>query len=117
MFLSHFKSCYHVAVTQIVHVKLKQPYCKKRILTMKIKRLLKKAISNPDNIHFTEVIGLAEAFGFKLSRVKGSHHIFIHHQTRELLNFQNVSGMAKPYQVKQLLKIVEKYNLRLGETK
>ena len=117
MFLSHFKSCYHVAVTQIVHVKLKQPHCKKRILTMKIKRLLKKAISNPDNIRFSEIIGLAEAFGFKLSRVKGSHHIFIHHQTRELLNFQNVSGMAKPYQVKQLLKIVEKYNLRLGETK
>ncbi|NLJ50143.1 MAG: type II toxin-antitoxin system HicA family toxin [Candidatus Atribacteria bacterium] len=82
---------------------------------MKIKKLLQKAISNPENIRFTEVICLAEAFGFKLSRVKGSHHIFIHYQIKELLNFQNVSGMAKPYQVKQLLKIVEKYNLRLGE--
>ena len=83
---------------------------------MKSKRLLQKAISNPENIRFTEVISLAEAFGFKLSRVKGSRHIFIHHQIRELLNFQNVSGMAKSYQVKQLQKIVEKYNLRLGET-
>ena len=83
---------------------------------MKIKRLLQKAISNPDNIRFSEIIILAEAFGFKLSRVKGSHHIFIHHQIRELLNFQNVSGMAKPYQVKKLLKIAEKYNLCLGET-
>jgi len=30
---------------------------------------------------------------------------------KELLNFQNVGGKAKPYQVKQFLKIVEKYNL------
>ena len=42
---------------------------------MKSKRLLQKAISNPENMRFTEIISLAEAFGFKLSRVKGSHHI------------------------------------------
>ncbi len=29
-----------------------------------------------------------------------------------MLDFQNVKGMAKPYQVKQLLKVVEKYNLK-----
>lgn len=29
----------------------------------------------------------------------------------ELLNFQNVNGKAKPYQVKQFIKIIEKYNL------
>jgi hypothetical protein len=28
-----------------------------------------------------------------------------------MLNFQNVKGKAKPYQVKQLLKVVEKYKL------
>jgi len=28
-----------------------------------------------------------------------------------MLNFQNVGGKAKPYQVKQLIKIIEKYNL------
>jgi hypothetical protein len=27
----------------------------------------------------------------------------------ELLNFQNVKGKAKPYQVKQFIKIIEKY--------
>ena len=30
---------------------------------------------------------------------------------REMLNFQNVKGKAKPYQVKQFLKIVENYRL------
>jgi hypothetical protein len=27
------------------------------------------------------------------------------------MNFQNVKGKAKPYQVRQLIKIIEKYNL------
>jgi hypothetical protein len=35
----------------------------------------------------------------------------------ELINLQNVKGKAKPYQVKQLLKIAERYNLHLEEEK
>jgi hypothetical protein len=40
---------------------------------------------------------------------------FVHPQVRELLNLQEVRGKAKPYQVSQFLKLVEKYNLELGE--
>jgi len=29
----------------------------------------------------------------------------------EILNFQDVEGKAKPYQVRQLIKIIEKYGL------
>jgi len=29
----------------------------------------------------------------------------------EILNFQDVKGRAKPYQVRQLLKVIRKYNL------
>jgi len=47
------------------------------------------------------------------SRVNGSHHIFVHSEVRELLNLQEVKGKAKPYQVKQLLSLVERYNLIL----
>jgi len=79
------------------------------------KHLLQKALSKPENIRFKEVISLAEAFGFHLSRENGSHHIFIHPVIEELLNFQDVNGMAKPYQVKQLLKIVERYNVHLED--
>ena len=32
---------------------------------------------------------------------------------RNLLNLQDVNGQAKPYQVRQLLKLVERYNLKL----
>jgi len=48
-----------------------------------------------------------------LSRAKGSHHIFVHPRVRELLNLQNVGGKAKPYQILQFLRLVERYNLTM----
>ena len=77
------------------------------------KKLLQKIISGSSNVRFKEAVRLAEAFGFKLDRISGSHHIFVHPGIPELLNLQNVDGKAKPYQMKQLIKIVEKHNLRM----
>jgi len=53
----------------------------------------------------------AELFGFELRGGKGSHRIFVKDGVREMLNFQEVKGKAKPYQVKQFIKIIESYNL------
>jgi predicted RNA binding protein YcfA (HicA-like mRNA interferase family) len=78
------------------------------------RRLLKKALSSPANLRFEEACALARSFGFHLSRVSGSHHIFARQGVRELVNLQEVGGKAKPYQVKQLLDLVERYNLSLG---
>jgi hypothetical protein len=78
------------------------------------RKLLKKALSSPANLRFEEACALARAFGFRPSRVRGSHHIFAHQNVRELVNLQEVEGRAKPYQVKQLLTLVERYNLSLG---
>ena len=80
-------------------------------------KLLQKALSSPANLRFEEACALARAFGFHPSRVKGSHHIFAHPSVRELVNLQEVRGKAKPYQVKQLLVLVEGYNLTLGGNK
>jgi predicted RNA binding protein YcfA (HicA-like mRNA interferase family) len=81
---------------------------------MNPKKLLKKALSSPANLRFEEIFALAKAFGFHLSRINGSHHIFVHPAVRELLNLQDVAGKAKPYQVRQLLNLVERYNLSIG---
>ena len=81
---------------------------------MNPRKLLKKALSSPANLRFEEACALARAFGFRLSRVSGSHPIFAHQNVRELVNLQEVEGKAKPYQVKQLLALVERYNLSLG---
>ena len=61
------------------------------------------------------MLTLAEAFGFRQARVTGSHHIFVHTGVRELLNLQDVKGKAKPYQIRQFLQLVERYNLMLEE--
>jgi len=66
-------------------------------------------------VKFSDMVALIEAFGFRLSRVSGSHHIYVHADIPELVNLQNVDGQAKPYQIRQLLKLVERYNLLLED--
>ncbi len=82
---------------------------------VKKRKLLQKAIFSPKNVRFDELVVLAEAFGFRLSRVTGSHHIFVHPEVTELINLQNVGGRAKPYQIRQFLRLVERYNLTMGD--
>ena len=40
------------------------------------RKLLRKALASPNNLRFGEMTALTEAFGFKLSRTSGSHHIY-----------------------------------------
>jgi hypothetical protein len=47
--------------------------------------------------------------------VSGSHYIYAHPDVRELVNLQNDRGKAKPYQIRQFLKLVEEYNLQLED--
>lgn len=82
---------------------------------MKPRKLLEKIIGGSRNIRFTDMQQLVEAFGFTLVRVSGSHHIFTHPDIPELINMQKVGGQAKPYQIRQFLKIVEEYNIMLQE--
>jgi hypothetical protein len=82
---------------------------------MKKRKLLQKLLSGSGNIRFSEAVSCAQAFGFRLSRIAGGHHIFVHPDVPELVNLQNVAGQAKPYQVKQLLEIIERYDLRLED--
>ena len=67
--------------------------------------------NNQKNVLFNNMCNIAEAFGFRFRGGKGSYRIYVKEGVVELLNFQNVNGKAKPYQVKQFIKIIEKYNL------
>lgn len=59
---------------------------------MKPRQTLAKALAGSKNIRFSDMVALVEAFGFRLSRVSGSHHIFVHPDVPELVNLQNVGG-------------------------
>ena len=78
---------------------------------MKKRKSYEEIKRNPKNIRFQRICKVAEVFGFTMRKGKGSHHIFVHSEIEELLNFQNIGGKAKPYQVKQLIKIIERYGL------
>ncbi|MEA3282019.1 MAG: type II toxin-antitoxin system HicA family toxin [Euryarchaeota archaeon] len=66
---------------------------------------------NSKNVRFAVICRAAEVFGFRHKGGKGSHRIYVKKGVREMLNFQNVKGKAKPYQVKQFLKVVDRYKL------
>ena len=80
---------------------------------MNKRKLLQKLLSGSRNIRFSEAVAGAEMFGFRLLRINGSHHIFAHPEVSELVNLQDVNGKAKPYQVKQLLQLIERYDLTM----
>jgi hypothetical protein len=82
---------------------------------MKPHKILAKVLASPANVRFAEMQRLVEAFGFRLLRVSASHHIYGRAGLSELLNLQEVHGKAKPYQVRQFLKLVERYNLSIEE--
>ena len=82
---------------------------------MNKRKLLDKILSGSKNVRFDDLVALVEGFGFRLSRVRGSHHIFVHPDVREILNLQNHEGQAKPYQVRQFLDLVERYHLKLED--
>jgi len=80
---------------------------------MNKRRVLEKMLAGTKNLRFSELVGLVEALGFRLARVNGSHHIFTHPGVQERINLQDVRGQAKPYQIRQVLEIIEDYGLTL----
>ena len=83
---------------------------------MNRKKLLIRLTSGAlQNVSFKDMINLMNGFGFQVKNVSGSHYVFTHSDIPELLNLQEVRGEAKPYQIRQLLKLVEKYNLILED--
>jgi predicted RNA binding protein YcfA (HicA-like mRNA interferase family) len=67
------------------------------------------------NVRFRDMVRVLESLGFRLRRTHGSHHIYARPDVPELINLQNVGGEAKPYQIRQVLRLVERYSLRLEE--
>ncbi len=82
---------------------------------MKKRKLLEKLLSGSKNIQFNDMVGLIQGFGFSLSRINGSHHIFTHPDVPDFINIQNRKGQVPPYQVRQFLSLIEQYNLQLED--
>ncbi len=79
--------------------------------------LYNKALNSPNNLSFKELCSLVEAVGFVFKRGKGSHKIYKNEKIKgleALVNIQNFKGKAKPYQVKQVIGLIERFGLLPG---
>ncbi len=65
------------------------------------------------NIRFADLQALLVDLRFS-ERIKGSHHIFTRSDVAEILNLQPRGSFAKPYQVKQVRKVIVRYKLEEG---
>jgi predicted RNA binding protein YcfA (HicA-like mRNA interferase family) len=80
------------------------------------RKLFLKALNNPLGLRFGDFTRLVEAFGFRLLRINGSHHVFARAGIQEIVNAQPTKdGKAEEYQVRQFLRLVERYGLRMEE--
>lgn len=79
--------------------------------------LLRLSSGSVTNVDFSDAQLLLEALGFEEVRVTGSHHVYVRVDIPEQLNLQDRRGQAKPYQLRQLIALVRRYNLRIEEKK
>lgn len=62
------------------------------------------------SIRFDDLCTLLDALGFE-ERVRGSHHIFRKGGVSERINLQRSGSQAKPYQVRQVRRIIVAHEL------
>ena len=83
----------------------------------KAEKLLAAVRNNPRGVRFDDLVRLVKALGFVLDRQGGSSHAIYVHATRLEIPFLNLqpakSGMAKGYQVEQVLDRVDAFNLEV----
>lgn len=65
-----------------------------------------------NNIRFCDACDFVEELGFTFERQNGtSHRIYKMAGIDEIINLQEKDGKAKPYQVREIRKIIKKYKL------
>ena len=66
------------------------------------------------NLRFDDLRGLLRDLGF-VERVRGSHHMFRKGGVEDRINLQRDDGHAKPYQIRQVRRVILKYALKVNE--
>ena len=74
-----------------------------------IDELYNYAKRNPASLKFRDLIWLVEALGYRFSRQRGSHVLYDRPGLLRPLNFQPIGDMAKPAQVRELIRAHEEW--------
>lgn len=82
----------------------------------RIAKLYAQLLVDRRRLSFAEFQKLLEGFGYRLHRVRGSHHTYRHPGIGERMQIQPNGKEAKDYQVAQFLAIVAKHDLVLDNS-
>jgi predicted RNA binding protein YcfA (HicA-like mRNA interferase family) len=77
--------------------------------------ILEQARRSPANVRLGDRRRLVEAVGYVFRRQKGSHLVFTHKARPALpmVNLQSDGANAKPYQVRQIVRLIDEHNLEV----
>ena len=75
--------------------------------------LIDAICNNPKDVRFDDACKVAGWLGFKGRAAKGSHRAFSRPGEPVGLNFQNRGGKITPYQARQLIEMIDKYESEL----
>jgi hypothetical protein len=75
----------------------------------KREKLIQSVLDNHKDVRFDDACKVAEMIGFSAFDRGGSHNGYARPGEIEQLDFQNRDGKIKPYQAKQLQKMILKY--------
>ncbi len=62
------------------------------------------------NIRFNDLCNLLKGLGFE-ERTRGSHHVYVKEGVEDMINLQREGSKAKPYQVRQVRRVLVRYGL------
>jgi hypothetical protein len=80
------------------------------IILNRYAKLIAKIRNNPKDVRFDDACKIAEELGFTGKGGKGDHNSFSRTGEVDGLNFQKrQGGKIKPYQARQLIKMIDKY--------
>jgi predicted RNA binding protein YcfA (HicA-like mRNA interferase family) len=83
---------------------------------MNRRKLLQRILQGShQNISFSDLANLLVGLGFHETGIRGSHHFFVHPSILDRVNLQPLKGEGKSYQIRQIVRLVERYNLRLED--
>lgn len=72
-------------------------------------KLLSYIRDHPKTVRFADTYRIAEIIGFSRAGGKGSHTVYAKTGEPVILNFQNRDGYIIPYQARQLIEMMNKY--------
>lgn len=86
-------------------------------MNRRCRELLDQARSRPSGLRFTELCRLCECAGLVLARSRGSHRIYRRESPSafSLSVQEGKHGEAKPYQVRELLGLIDLHGLEREE--